>query len=320
MRRSPLVHVVALVITLPVSVVALVLLTMGSYRVWQSFQRFDLSLGALVPGLALQAGGIALLIAVLLTGIWSSAGLLSIGVLSLFGVLSAVLPALALGLLRGSILPLQILDTLTSGILQVTFTVLFGAGLAARLARRAKRRTHGGMHALALIGSLVLIVGGIWLTVAGLESLRIALIQSLGANSSPVTAVLHLLGVVLIAVGVILARWSPLALLLPGLIVAGLSIFALAPGFLTGSIVSNPHSFVFLIMAGGATASVLIASSMMLTIVRRRAAYESGTTNATDAGVQNPYAQEVYGQPADGPIAAYGDHSAGEQPPTRQAR
>ena len=342
MRRSPLARILSVVIALPAAVGALVLLSMGGTRMWRAFQMFDFSLTGLLPGLALQTAGIALLLAAVITAIWSSVGLLTLGILSLFGVVSVIIPAVALGVLRSGVLPLEAYEVVVSGILQLTFTVLVAAGTAAALARRAKRRTHGAVHALALIGSPVLILVGIALAIAGLRAFQVAIMQSFGTAVDPMAAVLHLLGVVMIIAGVILARWSPMSLLLPAALIGGLSIYVLLPMPLPEFLGANPYIYSFLLMAGGATAAVLIAASIMLAIVRGRA-LRGADSNDTATRVPHPYAQQQaqpyagydqlqhghqqpYGQQAYGQPVGYDQQqptshepqSTGDQPPTHR--
>lgn len=149
MRASTwIARIITSVIALIVTPIALGMVATGGMQ-W----RFAVMAGAYPgfegPSLAVPvlqiAGGVLLLMAVVFTGIWSSAGLLTAGVLSLAPLVLASAPALMMGLYRllNGAIPREWLDGLLMGIPLLLLPVLGGLGIALMMLRRHPVRCRG---------------------------------------------------------------------------------------------------------------------------------------------------------------------------------
>lgn len=95
MHRSTLTaRLITSVIALVLTPIALILLSVGGQTMILTFFAYasDGDLASLTGPVLLQILGLALLILVVLTGVWSSAGLIAIGILSIVPLIVAVFP------------------------------------------------------------------------------------------------------------------------------------------------------------------------------------------------------------------------------------
>ena len=290
MRRSPLTHVLAVLIALVASVCSLVLFGTGGTGVWQAFVRFDF--GGMGLPIALQVGGCLLLLVVILTGIRSSAGLLAVGFFSILGLLLTSIPHL-LGILVGDFrLPMQTYEIALSGLLSIGFGILGASGIAAAIARRTRSASQLGARVAVHVATPLLLLGGITAIIWGLNVFTLYFQNSFGGGT-PVTAGLaQLVGLLMVAAGTVLAARAPMSLLLPAATIAVVTILLFIPGRMPWFLSRTPASISFLVLAGGATAFVLVCTAVMLAIIRRRAL--QGPQERSDVGaVPNPYAQHT---------------------------
>ena len=184
--------------------------------------------GAIAPGLQL-AIGIALLVGIVLTGIWSSAGLLAAGALGLAALLFSSVPALMMGMYRllANSLPREWLDGLIAGVPLTILPALGGLGLAlAALRRRPGPLAIGGTIG-GLIGiPLALLAGGVAIA-WGAGAVATQVMRFARLDVMPLVALAIVGGTLLIVAALAAVRWSPYALVLPGIILVTLNVVVL---------------------------------------------------------------------------------------------
>lgn len=283
MRRSTLpARLITIVFALIATPAAVSLVTTGGTAWLQNYYRYaDPTTGAGAPfgSVLLQIAGVALLLGVVISGIWSSAGLLTAGVLSLVPVVVAIAPGLMLPLydaLRGE-LTRQVIDTLSYGVALFLLPLLGAMGLVLFLVRRRPASGGAGTTVVGLVGAPVLLLAGGVLTAWGHGAGLQEAFRTFRFDLNPLAILAVLGGVALIVAGILLMRWSTFALLLPALVLLALSALVLVPGsarwfFLPSAPeLSRTLPALLLLGVGVAAALVFIAFTVVLAVVRRRA-------------------------------------------------
>ncbi|HIY24009.1 MAG TPA: hypothetical protein H9837_06865 [Candidatus Brachybacterium merdigallinarum] len=233
-----------------------------------------------LTALLASAAGLLLLVSVVATGLASSAGLLSVGALSMVPLAFTVMPQLLTPLFE--VLP-RFLLVATGGLFGqgpalLLYPVLGGLGMALVIARRRP----GPHQALSLLGAVVLplvMLAGTLLIMNGTATAMRSFAQSFGTGPLDVMVLLLLVvGMVLLWLGVAGAGRSPFALVLPAFAVLAYSAVLLAPDLLTmlhtGLIFSPTGSALMMVMVvgtGPAIGLVLLAHTVVQWIVTSRA-------------------------------------------------
>ena len=232
--------------------------------------------GTLLMPTLLQALGNLLLLAVVLTGIWSSAGLLAVGVLALVPLAFALFPALLLEAYRalGPVLPPEWIGGLTYGIPLVLFPALGAMGVVLANVRRHPERTATALSLVGLVAAPILLVAGIWLLSWGIARGQFTALQQMRFDFLPDAAAAVLVGVLLSAAGVLIARWSTFALVLPAVGLLVLSLLVLFPDAvfsMLGRIPMIGRTMPQLLILGVGTAVALIYLAFTVVVLRVRA-------------------------------------------------
>lgn len=272
-------RIITALIGLIVTPIALGLLSTGGwgwYAAVGSFDGFDLS--ALAGPTALQAIAIALLVGLVLTGLWSSAGLLAAGILSIVPIAFALFPSLLMSVYQLRLpLPREWIDGLSYGVPLAILPVLGGMGLALWSARHRPARS-GPLQAIGLIASPLLLLGGGWmLTLAAARAVQALQRFELGVAVD--AAAYAVGGAVLIVAGLFLTKWSPFALLLPALVLIVITPLTIMRGSaFFGFVITldrdTATGLTVLVTLGAAVAAALIylAFTLVMVLTRTRAA------------------------------------------------
>lgn len=264
---------------------SLALLAVGS-RTWNqyvqtTFYRLDrvpdLTEPVAMRGLGLILIGILLLVILALTGVWSSAGLLVTALYALPAVATAVAPALLETFWsRSPVPPTAVLDAIGFGLPIALLPVTAAMGGALALARR--RPAAPAITALlGMIAVPVMLLLGALALVWGYSSGVYRALVTFDFRLDPVAAVCTLLGVVLIVLGILVTRWSPYALVLPGLAVPAFSAVVLLPApvpGIDGLLASRAGATVWTFLSGGggpAIGALFLVFTIVLAGVRLRA-------------------------------------------------
>lgn len=278
MRRSPFVHVIAVMVALTSTLVGLGLVVEGSGQVWQAFARLDFSMSSTTVGFLLQLAGIIFITVAALTGIWSSAGLITVSIIGLGALALSAMPLAAATLLQSvEVLSTHWYSALFSGLPQFVCLALGAMGFAVMLQRRAHPRSkrssggNGGViagHIVGIVLAPLLTVGGVVLTLRGIEANRIAALTYMESFTDPGANALIIGGAALFTVGVFLVRWSPFALLLPALITFVAAILIYASPNLPFTLI--PSLIPFQVHVAAVLGVALIAGSVTFWSVRAR--------------------------------------------------
>lgn len=319
-RSSTAARIITALIGVIVTPIAVGLISAGGF-VWARFflsysaPTFDLTV--LGPPLLLQLLGLILLAGVIATGIWSSAGLLAVGVLGIFAAIIAIAPTLLVELYRflSPVLPLEWIDGIGYGIPLVLFPVVGGLGFAVALIRRRPQRPSAGAQIIGLIAApIVLLIGG-WLLVWALSFGQRRALINFDFTFDPVVAAAVIGGFVLVTAGALLVRWSPFALVLPALVLLVISVLFVIPqvyGTLFRALpieVSGIASTIFLLGGAVAVAVAYLVATFVLIRVRSRG------IAITPPDASGTYEAPVYGTPAYG-VPPYGSAPYSPTPPT----
>lgn len=217
-----------------------------------------------LPSLLALAGGLLLLVSVVATGLASSAGLLSVSLLSLLPLSLSIVPQLLISLFE--VLP-EVLRPASYGIFAqgvalVLYPVLGGMGLALVIARR-RPRPHLAVSLPGVVALPVVLLLGAWLTMYGYAMVMRTFSITFGAEAAPVPALLALgAGMVLLWLGVGAAGGSPYALVLPALVLLVFSAGFLLPGFfsmLPAFLFSQTGGVLMSVVATGTGAAIGLA-------------------------------------------------------------
>ncbi|MBO9625541.1 MAG: hypothetical protein J7484_04105 [Microbacterium sp.] len=277
MRRSSL---LARLITILVDVVLAplaigLLATGGTPWLAGAFQYAGsgVDLAALAGPILVQALAIALLVIVVLTAIWSSAGLIAVGLLSIVPLTVALSPSLLLSVYRAP-LPREWLDALSYGLPLLLLPPLGMMGVVAAIVRRRPEPRGAALGAVGILLAPVLLAGGAWLLLWGIGRGMLLAMQQFRFDILPDAIGAVLLGVLLLLAGVGTTRWSPFALLLPAVALiavtavvafptAGFSVYGMLPREMFTALPA-----VLLLGAGVAAAVVFLAFTAVLLRVR----------------------------------------------------
>lgn len=286
-RSTPLARVITIVIAVILAPIATGILAAGGSQwriVASQYGVAVFDLGRLGGPVLLQALGILLLAGVVVTGIWSSGGLIAAGILTLVPLACAVFPALLFDLYRLP-LPSAWIDGIAFGIPLFVFPALGAMGIVLALVRRRPARNSAGSAVVGLIASPVLLLAGAWVLAWGIQhSLSLAILRFIMAPTPEGLAGTGavLAGVLLIGAGVVLTRWSTFALVLPAVVLLVASLLALQPGML--SLLAWPSSTEvwpamlnqLLLGTGTAVAILYLVFTGALLVVRARAGRTTG--------------------------------------------
>ncbi|MBT2495383.1 hypothetical protein J7E45_07170 [Microbacterium sp. ISL-59] len=261
----------------------------------------DVDLGRFAMSFLLQAVGILLLLLVAMTGIWSSAGLIAVGVLALVPLVISLFPALLLEAYRlgAGILPVEWLDGLAYGLPLILLPVLGTMGLVLAMVRRRPEATGAGLAIGGLIVAPVLLLAGVLLLSWGLGRTSIVALQQYRFDFVPEAAAAVLIGTLAIIAGVFVTRWSRFALVLPALALLVVSALVFAPRVLLPALSllpmegSRPLSRLILVGGGTAAAILYLGFTAVLTRVRAQAATTPSVVTPDPASAPYPPTPEA---------------------------
>lgn len=337
MRRSSLTaRLITIVIALLLTPIALILLSVGGQTVNLTLfaYGFDGYLAPLVGSLLLQALGLVLLVLVVLTGIWSSAGLIVVGICSIVPLIVAVFPVTLSWIIR--IQPRDWGDGLVYGVPLVVLAALGSMGLVLVLVRRDPRPKGTALGVIGIVAAPLLLTAGAWAITWGIADGALFALQRFQFDLRPGAAAAVFAGTLLVLAGIAVTRWSPFALVLPAvvLLVAGILMIA-APDAVFPVLFRLPRGLdtvipTLLLYGGGAAAGLMyLAFTVVLLRVRAQSrlapdgSARSGDTSsaqAQDSAAQYPPAPYPPAQypPAPYPPAATPHPyppAPGQQPP-----
>ncbi|MDR2998669.1 MAG: hypothetical protein LBU78_11195 [Microbacterium sp.] len=223
----------------------------------------------------LQLLGLLLLAGVVVTGIWSSAGLIAAGVLSLVPIAAALFPAVLLEIYRAAPSAIRpAVDALTYGHALLLLVAMGAGGIALALARRAPAGGEGGIGVLGLVLAPLLLALSAWLLPTGLASGQLEFLRTYRTEPQLLSILAVLAGVALLVTAVLLTRWSSWALILP----AALLLLGTVPTMVPEMLRMLPRDLytivVPLLVTGGgvAMAVVFVVHAFVIAKVRRSAA------------------------------------------------
>ncbi len=265
-------RILSVVIAVAASLVGHVVLWISAATCFIAFQRFlQPEIGAMV---GVVVGVIIIGIAMLTVAI-SSAGVLLVGAVQIVSGLAGVLLTPSLG---GGFAPMVQLSGLLrsinaelsygfdysvlTGICLITGVTFVAAGLVGRMPRRSGPAQGVGILA-AVIAVVVGLIGVVLAIGAGFVTFRRGFVFLDGPD--PVAVLLLVLGVLLVGVAVVSARWSPYGVVVLGVLVLVLGIAAVftrfvvampllpvaQPGIDTAAILGNVQQIGVLLAAAG---------------------------------------------------------------------
>lgn len=220
---------------------------------------------------------ILLLVGIVATGMASSAGLILCGAMGAGAVLLAALPSLLFELYRfvppGPLTELLLSLPYAQAVLLLPLLGGLGIGLAI-----ARRRPDPSvvLSVLGLVLVPLVLVGATALLLTGYAQAMISVIMQMRIDFDLESALLCVLGAVLLAAGAAATRWSPYALLLPALVVLGTTIGLHVVGLsvVPPALWSDPAGntlISFLTTGGGFVLSaILFLHTIVLAVVRSR--------------------------------------------------
>lgn len=268
-------RIITALIGVVVTPIALGLLSTGGwgwYAAVGSFDGFDLS--AVAGPTALQAIAIALLVGLVLTGLWSAAGLLTAGILSIVPIAFSLFPSLLMSIYQLRLpLPREWIDGLAYGVPLAILPALGGMGLALWSARHRPARS-GTLHAIGFVASPLLLLGGGWMLALSAARAFQAL-QRFQLGVSVDAAAYAIGGAVLIVAGLFFTKWSPFALLLPALaliVITPLMIMRASAffGFVFALDRDTATGLTVLVTMGAAVAAAMLYIVFTIVMVRTR--------------------------------------------------
>lgn len=312
-RSTTTARIITALIGVVVTPIALGLISAGGLRVYQFFSMSgyaEVDLGEFVGPVALQLVGLILLIAVVATGLWSSAGLIAAGALGLVALLFAIAPGLLLelyGIVPGFI-PREWFDGIFYGLPLAVYAVLGAMGLTLMMIRRSTHGAGGGLAVGGLFAAPVLLAIGGWLLVWGSSEGQMRAVVTFDASINPLAALAVIVGVVFTLAGIGVSRWSPWALVIPAaalLLIALLFFVSMSVPDFRGLIPFDLLRIgVPFVLVGGATAVAVaqLAFTTVLVIIGRRARRIAASIPAAEYG-SYPVAQHPPAPPAAYPPA-----------------
>lgn len=289
-RSSSSARLITILIAVVLTPVALGLLATGGTPWLMAVFRYASpgpDLGVLAGPMLLQVLAIAMLVVVVLTGIWSSAGLIAVGILSIVPVLIALAPGLLVPVYRLP-LPREWIDGLSYGIPLLIMPTLGMMGVVLAAVRRRPEPRGIGLGIAGYVLAPLLLAGGAWLVLWGVgRGMRLAL-QQFRFDFVPEAFVAVIGGLLLVLAGIAATRWSPFALLLPATVLIVLTAVAVFPSASSSLFVALPRELlaslptVLLIGGGMAAAIVFVTFTVTLARVRSRARLAETDMPASD--------------------------------------
>lgn len=307
-RSTTTARIITALIGAIVTPIALGLISGGGIRVYQFFSMSGyakVDLGVYVAPVALQLIGLVLLIAVVATGLWSSAGLIAAGALGLVALLFAIAPGLLLELygIVPAFIPREWFDGIFYGLPLAVYAVLGAMGLTLVMIRRTTHGAGGGLAAGGLFAAPVLLAIGGWLLVWGIAEGQMRAVATFDTSINPLAALAVIVGVVFTLAGIGVSRWSPWALVIPALVLLVISLL-----FVISMSVPELRSLIpfellrvampFVVTGGAVTVAVAqLAFTTVRVIAGRRARHFSASVAAAEQGAY-PVAQYPPAPPA----------------------
>lgn len=333
MHRSTLTaRLITSVIALVLTPIALILLSVGGQTMILTFFAYasDGDLASLIGPLLLQILGLALLILVVLTGVWSSAGLIVIGVVSIVPLIVAVFPV-TLPWLYG-IAPREWVEGFVYGLPLVVLAALGAMGLVLTLVRRDPRPKGAALGVIGLIATPLLLAGGAWAITWGIAEGTLFALQRFEFDVRPAPALAIVVGTLLVIAGITVTRWSRFALVLPALVlVVGSILLVVARDAVMSALFELPRGMntvvpSLLLYGGGAAAGLIyltFTAVLLRVVAHARSAGAPGapgapgaTTPDTTVHAQYPHAQYPQAQYPPAPIQHPYPPVPGQQPPS----
>lgn len=298
MRRSSLTaRLITIVIALVLTPTALILLSVGGLTMSLTFfaYGFDGDFTPLIGALLLQALGLVLLVLVVLTGIWSSAGLIVVGAFSIAPLIVAMFPVTLTWLVR--IAPREWGDGLIYGVPLVVLAALGAMGLVLALVRRDPRPKSGALNVIGLLAAPVLLAVGAWAIIWGIADGALLALQTFEFDVRPGSAFAVFAGTLLVLAGIAVTRWSPFALLLPALVLlVGSALLIAAPEVASRMLFQLPRGMnnvmPSLLLYGGGAAAGLLYLAFTAVLLRVRSASRSSAEDPAEIAGASAYPQE----------------------------
>lgn len=274
MHRSTLTaRLITSVIALVLTPIALILLSVGGQTMVLTFFAYggvgDVT--SLIGPLLLQILGLALLILVVLTGIWSSAGLIAIGIFTIVPLIVGVFPV-TLSWLYG-IAPQQWVDGLVYGVPLVVLAALGAMGLVLTLVRRDPRPKGAALGVIGLVVTPLLLAAGAWAITWGIAEGTLSALQRFQFDVRLGPAFAVVIGTLLVIAGITVTRWSRFALVLPALVlVVGSILLVVARDAVMPALFQLPRGMSTLapslLLYGGGAAAGLIYLTFTAVLLR----------------------------------------------------
>ncbi|MFJ4223956.1 hypothetical protein [Microbacterium sp. NPDC089695] len=298
-RSSTLARLITILLALVFTPVALVLLSLGGQTVAQGFFEFGYrqDLSPLIGPLLVQALGVLLLVVVVLTGVWSSAGLIAVGAFTVVALAMSAFPVTLSWLYR--VVPPPWIDAAVYGIPLVVLPVLGVMGIVLARVRRDPRARGAGLGALGIVLAPLLLAGGGFALAWSVANGSLLALQRFQFDPQPLAIAAALGSVLLIVAGVGVTRWSPFALLLPGVVLlVGSIALAAAPQAVFPILTSLPRGVNVvvptLILYGGSATAGLLYLAFTAVLLRVRAQARLTPPGETDAVGAAPYPPQMY--------------------------
>jgi hypothetical protein len=321
MHRSTLTaRLITSVTALVLTPIALTLLSVGGQTMVLTFFAYggigDLT--SLIGPLLLQILGLALLILVVLTGVWSSAGLILIGVFSTVPLIVAVFPVTLSWLYR--IAPQQWVDGLVYGVPLLVLASLGGMGLVLALVRRDPRPRGAASAVIGLILTPLLLAGGVWAITWGIAEGTLFAMQRFQFDVRPGPSFAVVVGTLLVIAGITMTRWSRFALVLPAVaLLVGSILLVVARDVVMPALFQLPRGMDtvvpgLLLYGGGAAAGLIY---LTFTAVLLRIGANAPSTGATRAAASDSTGHAQYPEAQYPPAPAQHQYppGPGQQPP-----
>lgn len=338
MHRSTLTtRLITSVIALVLTPIALILLSVGGQTMILTFFAYasDGDLASLTGPVLLQILGLALLILVVLTGVWSSAGLIAIGILSIVPLIVAVFPV-TLSWLYG-IAPREWVDGFVYGLPLVVLAALGAMGLVLALVRRDPRPKGAALGVVGLIVAPLLLAAGAWSITWGIAEGTLFALQRFEFDVRPGPGFAVVAGALLVIAGITVTRWSRFALVVPALVLlVGSILLVVARDAVMPALFELPRGMntvapSLLLYGGGAAAGLIyltFTAVLLRVVAHARSAGAPGATGApgapgapgattpdTTVHAQYPHAQYPQAQYPPAPMQHPYPPVPGQQPP-----
>lgn len=326
MHRSTLTaRLITSVIALVLTPIALTLLSVGGQTMILTFFAYasDGDLASLTGPLLMQILGLALLILVVLTGAWSSAGLIVIGIFSIVPLIVAVFPV-TLSWLYG-IAPREWVDGFVYGLPLVVLAALGAMGLVLTLVRRDPRPKSAALGVVGLIVAPLLLAAGAWSITWGIAEGTLFALQRFQFDVRPGPGFAVVVGALLVIAGITVTRWSRFALVVPALVLlVGSILLVVARDAVMPALFELPRGMntvaPSLLLHGGGAAAGLIYLAFTAVLLRigahaRAAGATGATTPDTSVHAQYPQAQYPPVQHPPAPMQHPYPPVPGQQPP-----